>query len=630
MLTQLISEWLDKQKPFSSGGSFKTNSLESIARKKTMTQLAEEFESLIQDLKISINSETLRVGTSKGMGIDTSIPYVRFFDSRTPRPTKGWSLVLFANENGQSVSLAIGLGVYKGANKRETRKFTDQLLEDPSVSEELRNRLQIGTSGLASGYEAACPVSKTWTKEELTKLSDEKFIQELEKFVSVFDHVLKTYPPLQLETEPSKFTGKWLVQYNPGIWDFESSIADGNREISFRIGNYKEIVQEGDSVVLWRSGSRAGAVAVGHVKEGPEDKVVDDITASYYKNEVDKDVLETRIIISIDKVFDSFIPKADLEADMSSNIIFRAPQSTSPFIVSDAEFDAILQKSGATEQKPSKESIEQLAERLLINANWLETLRTELLTKRQIILQGPPGTGKTFLARELAQQIADGWAVVQFHPSYAYEDFVEGFRPVKHGDSFSYELKPGPLVAIANEAASQPSKTFVLIIDEINRGNLAKIFGELYFLLEYRDTEITMQYRTYGETFTLPPNLLFIGTMNTADRSIASLDMAIRRRFSFVELSTSREPISGLLRKWLEREGLDTRVADAMDHVNSFIADERLKLGHSYFMRKTVFEDLPKIWEFQILPQLREIFFDNEMILESLSYPAVAQAVKIA
>jgi 5-methylcytosine-specific restriction protein B len=298
--------------------------------------------------------------------------------------------------------------------------------------------------------------------------------------------------------------------------------------------------------------------------------------------------------------------------------------------VSEAEFDAILQKSGATEQKPSKESIEQLAERLLINANWLETLRTELLTKRQIILQGPPGTGKTFLARELAQQIADGWAVVQFHPSYAYEDFVEGFRPVKHGDSFSYELKPGPLVAIANEAASQPSKTFVLIIDEINRGNLAKIFGELYFLLEYRDTEITMQYRTYGETFTLPPNLLFIGTMNTADRSIASLDMAIRRRFSFVELSTSREPISGLLRKWLEREGLDTRVADAMDHVNSFIADERLKLGHSYFMRKTVFEDLPKIWEFQIVPQLREIFFDNELILESLTYPAVAQAVKIA
>ncbi len=630
MLSQLISEWLDKQKPFSSGGSFKTNSLESIARKKTMTQLAEEFELLIQDLKISMNSETLQVGTSRGLGIDTSIPYVRFFDSRTPQPTKGWSLVLFANENGQSISLAIGLGVYRGASKRETRRYTEQLLADPSIPEELRHRLQIGSSGLASRYEAGSPVSKTWTKDDLTQISDERFVQDLEKFVSVFDYVLTTYPPLELETEPSKFTGKWLVQYNPGIWDFESSIADGNREISFRIGNYKEIVQEGDSVVLWRSGSRAGAVGIGHVKEGPEDKVVDDITASYYKIEVDKDALETRIVISIDEVFDSFIPKAELETDMSSNIIFRAPQSTSPFIVSDAEFDAILRKSGATQQKPSKESIEQLADRLLINVNWLETLSTELLNKRQIILQGPPGTGKTFLARELARQIADGWAVVQFHPSYAYEDFVEGFRPVKHGDSFSYELKPGPLVAIANEAASQPSKTFVLIIDEINRGNLAKIFGELYFLLEYRDTEITMQYRTYGETFTLPPNLLFIGTMNTADRSIASLDMAIRRRFSFQELSMSREPISGLLRKWLEREGLDLRVADAMDYANSFIADERLKLGHSYFMRRTVFEDLPKIWEFQILPQLREIFFDNELILESLTYPAVAQAVKIA
>ena len=626
---ELIGEWLDKQKPFSSGGAFKTNSLESIARKKTMTQLAEEFESLIQDFKISINSETLRVGTSKGMGVDTSIPYVRFFDSRTPRPTKGWSLVLFANENGESVSLAVGLGVYKGASKRETRKYTEQLLVDASIPSELRNRLQIGSPGIASGYEAGSPISKSWTKDELATLSDEQFIQELEKFVSVFDYVLSTYPPLEVETEPSKFTGKWLVQYNPGIWDFEASIADGNREISFRIGNYKDIVQEGDSVVLWRSGARAGAVGIGHVKEGPEDKVVDDITASYYKTAVDKDVLETRIVISIDKVFDSYIPKAELEADMSSNIIFRAPQSTSPFIVSDNEFEAILGKSGVKQQKQSKESIEQLADRLLISANWLESLRTELLSKRQVVLQGPPGTGKTFLARELAQHIADGWAVVQFHPSYAYEDFVEGFRPVKHGDSFSYELKPGPLVAIANEAASQPSKTFVLIIDGINRGNLAKIFGELYFLLEYRDAEVTMQYRTYGETFTLPPNLLFIGTMNTADRSIASLDMAIRRRFSFVELSPSREPISGLLRKWLEREGLDSRVADAMDYVNSFITDERLKLGPSYFMRRTVFEDLPKIWEFQILPQLREIFFDNELILESLTYQAVAQAVKI-
>ena len=628
MLIQLISEWLDKQRPFASGGGFKTNSPESISRKQTMQLLASEFESVIDEQGLQVNGEPVQVDMSRGMGVDTSIPYVRFFDSRTPRPTKGWSLVLFANENAESVSLAIGLGVYKGAKTRATLKYTDQLLEDPNVPLDLRQRLQIGSPGLAGRYEAGSPVSKTWTREDLAKTSDEDFAAELKRNLKVFEYVLSKYPPLEEESPSSKFSGKWLIQFKPSFWDFDGVVADGHQEVTFRIGNYKEVIQKGDIVYFWRSGSRAGIVASGRVAAGPEDRTVDEITSSYYRTEVDKDAIETRVAIRIDEVYEEYLSKADLEDVLSTNLIYRAPQHSSPFPLTLPEFEGIAERLGKDNSKNKEDSIDSLAEKLFIDAHWLETVKSELLGNGQIILQGPPGTGKTFLARALAGHVSDGVALVQFHPSYSYEDFVEGFRPVKSGDSFTYELKPGPLVSIADEAIARPDKKFVLIIDEINRGNLAKIFGELYFLLEYRDSEVTMQYRTYGETFSLPPNLYFIGTMNTADRSISSLDMAIRRRFSFVELNPSKSPTQGLLNRWLLANNLNPKISDFLDFINSQISDDRVKLGPSYFMKKNIESEIEKIWEFQVFPQLKEIFFDNRAVLEGLTFQRVSEAIK--
>ena len=164
---------------------------------------------------------------------------------------------------------------------------------------------------------------------------------------------------------------------------------------------------------------------------------------------------------------------------------------------------------------------------------------------------------------------------MQFHPSYAYEDFVQGFRPQKAaGGQLSFELTDGPLKRAADAAKVDTSgaKHF-LIIDEINRGNLAKVFGELYFLLEYRDEKINLQYS--DEPFSLPENLYIIGTMNTADRSIALVDLALRRRFYFVDFDTHTEPVKGLLRRWLEENELGDMTWVAMSLTRESETGER-------------------------------------------------------
>ena len=255
------------------------------------------------------------------------------------------------------------------------------------------------------------------------------------------------------------------------------------------------------------------------------------------------------------------------------------------------------------------------ADGLLLDRTWLQDIVDMLEEKRQLIFYGPPGTGKTYLAEGLAAHLtadfdASNFRIVQFHPSYAYEDFVEGFRPQTDGGTMTYELRPGPFLQLAKAARDNPSEPYILIIDEINRGNLAKIFGELYYLLEYRDHPIVLQYGS-EEEFSLPENLYVIGTMNTADRSIAMVDAAIRRRFWFVEFSPTKAPIDGVLRRWLDRQQLSDRAARILDELNSRLHDSDYAIGPSYLMNKNIDDDkiLARIWDHAIMPLLTEHFY---------------------
>ena len=263
------------------------------------------------------------------------------------------------------------------------------------------------------------------------------------------------------------------------------------------------------------------------------------------------------------------------------------------------------------------ESLQALADSLFLPAEFLSRIERLLEDKKQVIFQGPPGTGKTYVAQALAQYMAgskERVTLVQFHPSYAYEDFVQGYRPalLDNGQA-GFNLRNGPLLDAAERAREEPEEKHFLIIDEINRGNLAKVFGELYFLLEYRKEEMRLQYSEPGDGFSLPDNLYVIGTMNTADRSIALVDLALRRRFYFVEFHPGKWPVEGLLQHWLDKNTPNMGwVAVVVDEANKKLNDTQAAIGPSYFMKKGLDEEMARlVWEHNVLPYIEERLFGD-------------------
>jgi MoxR-like ATPase/uncharacterized protein (DUF2461 family) len=256
----------------------------------------------------------------------------------------------------------------------------------------------------------------------------------------------------------------------------------------------------------------------------------------------------------------------------------------------------------------------------LLDRDWLARARHLLELKRQLILQGVSGTGKTHVARHLARLLTGSREecirLVQFHPAYSYEEFVEGIKvrsvTVDGRSDVTYPVESGLLCAFAEEASRRPAESHVLLIDEINRGNLPRIFGELLYLLEYREQSVCLP--CSRRHFRLPSNLYLLATMNAADRSVALIDQALRRRFSFLDMP----PDAAVLARWLQAHtpaagaAFAERVLKLFERLNARLRADlgpQGQIGHSYFMVPEFDEArLRIIWQHHVRPLLEEHF----------------------
>ena len=272
-------------------------------------------------------------------------------------------------------------------------------------------------------------------------------------------------------------------------------------------------------------------------------------------------------------------------------------------------------------------SKEQFLDEVFMAENEYDALKGLLLNKKNVILQGAPGVGKTYAAKRLAYSIIgsknkDRVMMVQFHQSYSYEDFIQGYRPTEDG----YDLKNGAFYTFCKNAEIDSDNEYFFIIDEINRGNLSKIFGELFMLIENDKRGIELQLLYSEEMFSVPKNVYIIGMMNTADRSLAMLDYALRRRFAFFEMKPGFNT-EGFqeYRKALNNPSFD-KLIDCIERLNAAIATddslgEGFCIGHSYFCNFKEIDDqaLSSIVEYEIIPLLKEYWFDDPVKVKNWS-----------
>ena len=251
-----------------------------------------------------------------------------------------------------------------------------------------------------------------------------------------------------------------------------------------------------------------------------------------------------------------------------------------------------------------------------------KTLVNVLKMKKNIILQGAPGVGKTFTAKRLAYSIIgaknpDRVQMIQFHQSYSYEDFIEGYRPSENG----FTIKKGAFYKFCKLAEEDDENDYFFIIDEINRGNLSKIFGELFMLIEKDKRGIELKLLYSDENFSVPSNVYIIGMMNTADRSLAMLDYALRRRFSFFTMKPGFNTLGFQVYQDSLKNDSFNKLITCVKQLNSKIAEdislgEGFCIGHSYFCGLTPEtanpQTLTSIVEYELIPLLKEYWFDEQ------------------
>jgi len=428
----------------------------------------------------------------------------------------------------------------------------------------------------------------------------------------------------QADSDDMEFTEKpksseehryWWLNANPKIWSFSNLQTSHVQEYTLfnENGNKRRVFQNfldaraGDLVIGYESNPVKQVVALAKVSAANDGKKICFEKTESLVNPIDYRTLKECPELEQMEFFQN-----------PNGTFFKLTKDEYEFIMDMIREENPLTSKDMNTSYTKKDFLSEV----YMNENQYDRLSGVLLNKMNLILQGAPGVGKTFTAKRLAYSLMgekDDSRIefVQFHQNYSYEDFVMGYRP--SGDS--YELKYGIFYQFCKKAENQTDKKFFFIIDEINRGNLSKIFGELLMLIEkdYRGTKATLAYN--GMPFSVPKNLYIVGMMNTADRSLAMIDYALRRRFSFFEMAPAFE--SKGFKEYqhsLDNRTFNELISEIVKLNGEISRDKSLGkgfcIGHSYFCGKTketcTNEWMQSVVNYDILPMLSEYWFDDD------------------
>jgi 5-methylcytosine-specific restriction enzyme B len=617
-------------------------------------------------------SEWQRFYDQNMIAIDFDFPDLNQFDSRADlnlyknlgedeKSNKTWNVWLFKTANigdvvfaTKGVNTCLGIGIIKGDytydsnsndynHTRRVKWITDKVYQYKSNAlKSYKTLFRPDTFSPSRVWEFLLNEYVRMYPELASTFQENNLFYDIHSISTSINNNIEVsdpeteYEPVAEESEPLSF---WWLNANPKIWgisnhkegELQTYTTHNEKGNKRRVYKYFESVKPGDLIVGYESTPTKQIKAIYEITKGLhnttkgeeiEFELVEKLEVPVQWNDLKNNSALQNCEVFINNQ-GSLFKLTEEEYDIIREVIDNKNIIT----------EKLLQSSTVKAYKFSEDTDKPF----ISESDFLQAVAL-LKRKKNIILQGPPGVGKTFIAKKLAYQIMQevkdaNIEMVQFHQSYSYEDFIQGLRPTQKG---GFDLKDGIFYLFCQRALAHPDRPFFFVIDEINRGNLSKIFGELMMLIEAdkRGEKFALKL-TYAENeedqFFVPENLYIIGTMNTADRSLALVDYALRRRFAFISL----QPDYGdNFRMYLLSRGLS---ASMVDHICSAVikTNEKIKadlnlgegfqIGHSYFCSFDSGEVESKWWDeilnFELKPLLEEIWFDDSS--------KVAEAIKV-
>jgi MoxR-like ATPase len=602
-----------------------------------------QFQSIQKTLESSepVRSRpTLKIKPSTGQGNWAKVPWIALLDSRETNTTQsGVYCVYLFREDMNGVYLTFNQGITEPINRLGRVQGYDFLRTNGAKLRQLsRGLIERGfmlddgidlrtAAALGTAYEVSTIAYKFYETNAVPE--DAMLIQDLDAVLSVYDQYLKSHNG---EREEKLRQNIWMFQANPDKYNLitelkESEVGD---KANWTVSRYQEDMRPGDRVVFWVSGKESGIYAVGELLGEPykreEKPTEEDLKNHPY----------LQIPWSVDYKYTNILDKPLLRIQLQDHPvlkdlnILKFAQATT-FKVTTEQWHAINQLIVESLPASPSYSKEEALSELFLSGDELESILSRIRRKQNLIIQGPPGVGKTFVARRLAyvfmgSKDASRVEMVQFHQSYSYEDFIQGYRPNKEG---KFLIKDGIFYKFCLRARSDSDRPYFFIIDEINRGNLSKIFGEIMMLVEQdkrgKDFAIPLTYsEDQNDRFYIPQNLYLIGMMNTADRSLSMVDYALRRRFAFATLEPkfSSDKFALLLRNAGASVSLINKIRERFSSLNENIAEDQrnlgpgYRIGHSYFCPGSNPPSLDERWyrevvKSEISPLLEEYWLDD-------------------